>query len=89
MSSGSGESSDVSAGETVKWSSGDGDTDNDSMGLIVSVMVVDGRCQSERGGKGLSMQSSQGHVVITNRHRRSQIRGRCESAREKDTCSLG
>lgn len=58
MSSGSGESNDVSAGETVKWSSGDGDADNDSIGLIVSVMV-DSRCQSWEGKDDFLMQRSQ------------------------------
>lgn len=42
LSTGSGESSDVSAGETVNWISGDGEAERDSMGLMVSVMVCIG-----------------------------------------------
>jgi hypothetical protein len=79
----------VSAGETVKWSSGDGDADNDSMGLIVSVMMVDGRCQSERGGKTFYQEQVKATLSSRTGTGRSWLREEGVSQRGKDTCALG
>lgn len=42
LSTGSGESREVSAGETVNWISGEGEAERDSIGLMVSVMLCVG-----------------------------------------------